>query len=49
MLVTQDDGTTKVVRKRDVRGYCCSKCGAKDATRWRRLSDVGVQCKDEKK
>lgn len=44
MLVTADDGNTKVVRKRDARDYCCSTCGAKDVTRWRRLHDT-VQCK----
>jgi hypothetical protein len=46
MLVTADDGNTKVVRKRDARDYCCSTCGAKDVTRWRRLHD-SVQCKQE--
>jgi hypothetical protein len=44
MLVTQDDGATKVVRKRDVRGYTCSRCGTTDATRWRKTHD-SVQCK----
>ncbi|KAI8637381.1 hypothetical protein BD408DRAFT_437063 [Parasitella parasitica] len=44
MLVTSDDGTTKVVRKRDPRGFCCSKCGARDATRWRKLHDNTVHC-----
>jgi hypothetical protein len=45
MLVTNDDGLTKVVRKRDPRGFCCSKCGAKDSTRWRKLHDNTVHCK----
>jgi hypothetical protein len=44
MLVTADDGNTKVVRKRDARDYCCSICGIKEVTRWRRLYD-SVQCK----
>lgn len=45
MLVTNEDGSTKVVRKRDPRGFCCSKCGAKDSTRWRRFDDNSVHCK----
>ncbi|KAL7325239.1 hypothetical protein PS15p_207749 [Mucor circinelloides] len=44
MLVTNEDGATKVVRKRDPRGFCCSKCGAKDSTRWRRFDDNSVHC-----
>ncbi|KAG1099280.1 hypothetical protein G6F42_017855 [Rhizopus arrhizus] len=44
MLVTNEDGSTKVVRKRDPRGFCCSKCGAKDSTRWRRFDDNSVHC-----
>lgn len=45
MLVTGEDGTTKVVRKRDPRGFCCSKCGAEDSTRWRRFDERTVHCK----
>jgi transposase len=44
MLVTQEDGNTKVVRKRDGRDYYCSICGSKDATRWRKSYD-SVKCK----
>ncbi|GAN06611.1 hypothetical protein MAM1_0130d06098 [Mucor ambiguus] len=44
MLVTGEDGTTKVVRKRDPRGFCCSKCGAEDSTRWRRFDERTVHC-----
>ncbi|CEP14167.1 hypothetical protein [Parasitella parasitica] len=44
MLVTNDDGTTKVVRKRDPRGFCCSRCGAKDSTRWRKFRDNTFHC-----
>ncbi|KAK4509005.1 uncharacterized protein ATC70_007354 [Mucor velutinosus] len=44
MLVTGEDGATKVVRKRDPRGFCCSKCGAEDSTRWRRFDERTVHC-----
>jgi hypothetical protein len=44
MLVTNKDGCTKVVRKRDVRKYCCSVCKQSDSTRWR-LINGAVKCK----
>ncbi|GAA5800489.1 hypothetical protein HPULCUR_005920 [Helicostylum pulchrum] len=39
MLVINDDGTTKVVRKRDARDYSCSTCGVQNVARWRRVHD----------
>ncbi|GAA5807674.1 hypothetical protein MFLAVUS_001045 [Mucor flavus] len=39
MLVINDDGTTKVVRKRDARDYSCSTCGVQNVARWRRVQD----------
>lgn len=44
MLVTNEDGCTKVVRKRDVRRYCCSVCKHSNSTRWRFINDA-VKCK----
>ncbi|KAG0736513.1 hypothetical protein G6F57_007509 [Rhizopus arrhizus] len=41
--LTNKDGCTKVVRKRDVRKYCCSVCKQSDSTRWRFINGA-VKC-----
>lgn len=45
MLVTQEDGNTKVVRKRDAIDYHCSTCGVKNIARWRKQRGGAIQCK----
>ncbi|KAG0749613.1 hypothetical protein G6F57_003477 [Rhizopus arrhizus] len=40
MLVTNEDGSTKVIRKRDAREYSCSSCHRKDSSRWRCINKV---------
>lgn len=44
MLVTNEDGSTKVIRKRDAREYSCSSCHRKDSSRWRCINKV-IKCK----
>ncbi|KAI8987231.1 hypothetical protein BDF20DRAFT_848950 [Mycotypha africana] len=43
-LVTHPDGLTKVVRKRDAPNYCCSQCGNREATKWRKSNDSLLIC-----
>ncbi|KAG1052402.1 hypothetical protein G6F43_005454 [Rhizopus delemar] len=43
LMLTNEDGCTKVVRKRDVRRYCCSVCKHSNSTRWRFINDA-VKC-----
>jgi hypothetical protein len=36
MLVSDEEGILKVVRKRDKTNYVCRECGTKEATRWKK-------------
>ncbi|KAI8883662.1 hypothetical protein K501DRAFT_272531 [Backusella circina FSU 941] len=36
MLVSDEEGTLKVVRKRDKANYVCHHCGTKESTRWKK-------------